>query len=118
MTRAEQIAICILAGQALEVRSLVQDWLRSGAELSVEPPPSSRDPKVRAVAAAIIELLAARLNECALVWTVTVEPLSEPLYLVQAASRSQSLRARVERESPEPLRRRNMFAPQSYLEMI
>jgi len=114
MTRAEQIAICILTGQALEVRLLVQDWLRSGAELSLEPPPASRDPKVRAIAAAIIELLAARSNERAPAWTATVGPL----YLVQAASRSQILRTRVERESPEPLRRRNMFAPQSYLEMI
>ena len=118
MTRAEQIAICILAGQALAVRSLVQDWLRSGSGLGLEPPPSSRDPKVRAVAAAIVELLAARLNERAPPWTATVGALPEPLYLVQAASRSQSLRARVERESPEPLRRRNMFAPQSYLEVV
>jgi hypothetical protein len=118
MTFADDIAHHILKGNALEVRSLVQDWRRDGAPLSDVAAPTVSDPEVWAVAAGVVELLALRANQAPPSWTSRAAPLPEPLYLVSAAHRSTKLRERIERESPEPLRRRNLFAPPGYLELV
>jgi hypothetical protein len=117
MTPLEQIATQILANNPLEVRSLTQDYLRRGALLCVEPAPTSDDPRICAVAAALAELLAARTAQPAPPWANQIGRLPAPLYLVEAATRSPRMRARVEQESPEPLRKRNVFAPPGYLKM-
>lgn len=118
VTKSEKIAAKILANEPLTVRSLAQEWLRAGPRFADEPAPSTNDPIVRTVAAAVVELLALRANQQAPEWTVFVDGLAEPVYLVDAAKRSAKMRARVERESPEPLRKRNVFAPPGYLEML
>ena len=118
MTSLEQIAAQILAKNALEVRSLVQEYLRRGAPLRLESAPSSSDPQICAVSAGIAELIAVRTAQQAPAWASQVGKLTTPLYLVEAAARSPKMRARVERESPEPLRKRNVFAPPGYLEML
>jgi hypothetical protein len=118
MSRAENIAIQILANEPLQVRSLVQDWLRSAPVFAHEPAPTSRDARVRTVAAALVELLAERAGQAAPAWTATVAKLATPVFLVEAAQHSPKLRARIERESPEALRKRNVFAPPGYLELI
>ena len=117
-TRAEQIAIRILANEPLEVRSLTQDWIRSGPLFTNEPPPESLDECVRVIAAGVIELLADRHAQRHPAWTASIGALSEGIYLVDAAKHSPKMRMRVERESPEPLRKRNVFAPPGYLEML
>jgi hypothetical protein len=81
-----------------------------------EPPPDTADVRVRAVAAAIVELLAERAEQPPPAWTAAEGQLASPLFLVEAAQHSPKLRARVERESPAPLRKRNVFAPAQYLE--
>jgi hypothetical protein len=118
MTRLEQIAAHILQGDALEVRSLTQDWLRTSPAFAEEQPPVSGDRRIWAVAAGILELLAARYGQEAPTWTSAVGPLADPLYVVASAHRSARLRERVERESPAPLRMRNIFAPPGYLEFV
>jgi hypothetical protein len=118
MSRAEDIAIQILAHEPLQVRSLVQDWIRSAPVFAHEPAPTSGDARVRAIAASVIELLAERARQPAPAWTATVGGLAAPVFLVDAALHSPKMRARVERESPEPLRKRNVFAPPGYLELI
>lgn len=118
MTRSEEIAILILNNEALEVRSRVQDWLRSAPTFGNEPAPKSTDPRIRAVAAGVVELLAERAHQPPPTWTRTVGALGMSLYLVAAAHQSEKLRARVERESPEPLRRRRVYAPPGYLELV
>lgn len=115
-TTAENIANAILTNDPLTARSLVQDWLRSAPVFANEPPPCTFDVRARAVAAAIVELLAERAGQPAPNWTAGEGKLSTPLFLVAAAQHSPKLRARVERESPAPLRKRNVFAPASYLE--
>jgi len=57
MTTLDQIAVQILAKNPLEVRSLVQDYLRRAAPLCLERAPASDDPQIRAVTAAIAELI-------------------------------------------------------------
>lgn len=115
-TTAENIANAILTNDPLTARSLVQDWLRSAPVFASEPPPDTADVRARAVAAAIVELLAERAGQSAPSWTAAEGRLTSPLFLVDAAQHSPKLRARVERESPAPLRKRNLFAPASYLE--
>jgi len=117
MTSLEQIATQILAKNPLEVRSLVQDYVRRGAPLWSECAPDSNDPEIRAVAAAIAELIASRTAQQAPAWVDQIGRLPAPVYLVEAAAQSPKMRARIERESPEPLRKRNVFAPPGYLEI-
>lgn len=118
MQPLEKIALGILEGDALEVRSLLQQWLAASPRLCAEPEPSSCDPKVRAVAAGVLELLCERLEQRPPSWVAAVEPLRNPVYLVKAALKSDRMRTRVENESPPPLRKRNLFAPPGYLELI
>jgi hypothetical protein len=118
MTPLEQIAAQILARNPLEVRSLTQDYLRRGVPLQLEHAPTSRDPQICAVTAAIAELIAARTGQQAPTWANQIGKLPTPIYLVEAATKSPKMRARIEQESPEPLRKRNLFAPPDYLEML
>lgn len=118
MTPLERIAAQILAKNPFEVRSLVQDYLRRGAPVWSERAPDSDDPKLRAVTAAIAELIATRTAQQAPAWVNQIGRLPTPVYLVEAAAKSPKMRARVEQESPEPLRKRNVFAPLSYLEIV
>lgn len=118
MSPLEQIAAQILAKNPLEVRSLMQDYLRRGMPLRLEHAPTSDDPRVCAVTAALAELIAERTTQQAPAWADQIGKLPTPVYLVEAASKSPKMRARVERESPEPLRKRNVFAPPNYLEML
>ena len=118
MTPLEQIAAQILAKNPLEVRSLMQDYLRRGTPLRLEHAPTSCDLHVCVIAAAIAELIAARTAQQAPAWVNQIGKLPTPVYLVEAASKSAKMRARIEQESPEPLRKRNVFAPPGYLEML
>ncbi|HEX7838822.1 MAG TPA: hypothetical protein VF469_15200 [Kofleriaceae bacterium] len=96
----------------------MQDYLRRGAPLWLEHAPTSADPQIRTVTAAIAELIAARTAQQAPAWANQIGRLPTPVYLVEAATKSPKMRARVEQESPEPLRKRNVFAPPGYLEIV
>ena len=67
------------------------------------------------IAAGIMELLAMRINQEPPAWTAQVGGLSEPYFLVSAAERMPNTRIMCEQESPEPLRKRNLFAPPQFL---
>lgn len=99
------------------MRSQVKDWLRSAPVFANEPAPISTDVRLRVVAAAVVELLAERAGQPAPTWAATAGQLPAPLFLVEAASQSPKLRARVERESPEALCKHNVFAPADYLDL-
>jgi len=118
MVTIEQIAAMILADDPLEARSLVQDFQRQAPVLADELRPVGTSREVLVVAAGFAELLAQRVGQNAPAWAADVGSLDEPLYLVKAALRSRKMRERIERESPEPLRARNVYAPPGYLEMI
>jgi hypothetical protein len=70
-----------------------------------------------ALAAGLLELFAQRLNQPSPAWTQLVGALPEPLYLLKAAHTLRRLRELCESQSPEPLRRRNLYASPNYLEM-
>ena len=115
MVQLEDIARAAIAGEALSVRSLTQDWLAAERHLAKVPRPENVDERVRIVAAALIELFALRRGEPAPDWTAQIGPLSEPMFLLRYAATMPRLRRMCELESPEPLRRRRIFAPADYL---
>ena len=114
----KQIAEAALAGEALLLRSLTQDFLREQVDLSACQKPATNDERVLSAAAALIELLAARAQQAPPVWTKDVGALSEPIYLLKAAATMKRLRLMCETEAPEPLRQRGFYAPANYLEFV
>ena len=113
-TRLEHLAEAVLTRQALEARSLVQEMVRAGLAHELDEP-TQVSPAVRVVAAALAELLAQRHGLPVPAWAVRVGALSEPFFAVERALRWPSLREQCEREAPEPLRRRGIYAPASFL---
>lgn len=115
MVSLEDIARAAIAGEALLVRSLVQDWLREQPRLADVAQPDASDATVQAVAAGIVELFAQRRGELPPAWAATVPELEQPLFLVRFAAHMPRLRQLCEAEAPEPLRRRRIYAPPDYL---
>src|SRR5688572_27880641 len=112
MVRLEHLAETALAGDALRLRSLVQDWLAENPNLSDSvPPPSAADVTVRAVAAALVELLAQRRRQPPPAWTAAIGAAPRPIHLVKSAATMPRLRRLCEAESPPPLRHPHPCAP-------
>jgi hypothetical protein len=118
MVRIEDIARAALAYEALTVRELIQDLLRDPPDWASIPRPAAVDEKTLVVAAALLELLALRSGAEPAAWTRDTGPAREPIHLVRAAATMPRTRAHVEAESPEPLRKRNVFAPTEYATFV
>jgi len=118
MVRIEQLAEAILKKEGITVRSLVQDFFRENPRLADIPRPSVDDTQILAASASLLELFASRLGQEAPIWTRTIGPLPEPIFLLKAAATMKRLRELCEQESPEPLRKRGFYAPPNYLEFV
>ena len=116
MELIEEIAQAALNRDSLQLRSLVQDFVRSNIKIASLPKPKTTDKRLIVMTAAITELLATRVGEPAPNWTKEIGSLSEPFFLLESASRMKRLRILCETESPEPLRKRLLFAPPNFLE--
>jgi hypothetical protein len=116
MTRIEQLAMAVLEGDGLLARSLAQDFLREMPCMSDVPRPSGEDARTLVVCAALVELFASRMKQQSPEWTQRIGSLTEPVYLVQAATKMKNLRALCDTQSPEPLRKHGLYAPPNYLE--
>ena len=101
----------VLSGDALEARQWVLD--ARSVDWTLVPRPTDLLEDELALAAALVELLAERSGQAAPAWTAQVGPAHAPLCLLRGAG--PRLRKRLELESPEPMRRRNLFAPSDYL---
>jgi len=115
MVRLEQLAKAALAGDALQLRALVQDWLNENPRISDAAAPNSDESDVNATAAGLVELLALRLGQAAPAWTAQNGGVGKPTFLVTAALTMPRLRQTCVTESPLPLRRRGLHAPPNYL---
>lgn len=115
MVQIEQLARAALERESLQLRSLVQDFLRSQPNLVDVQPPQTEDEVVLAMSAALLELLALRTNQASPPWTASVGPAKEPFYLLKSAAQMKRLRQLCRQESPEPLRTRRFYAPPDYL---
>jgi hypothetical protein len=116
MVRIEQLAQAAIDGDALLLRSLAQDFLQENVTLLTSKAPSSDNALILAVSAGLIELLAQRRGQSAPAWANKVPAVDRAIYLVKSALTMPRLKRLCDAESPLPLRRRNIFAPPTYLE--
>lgn len=116
MVNLDDLAVAARDGDTLRLRSLTQDWLRENTDISRCPPPGTVDDTLRAISAGLVELLAERRREPPPSWTERVTAARRPVYLVKSAATLRRMRQLCETESPLPLRRRNVFAPPTFLE--
>lgn len=114
----EQMAQALLDRDAMRLRLLVQAWLRAAPRFDTVPRPTTRNPRVLAAAAALVELLAERANQPPPSWTADVGGLSEPFFVMSYADRPGYTRDLCLRESPAPLKQRNIFSPANFLNMV
>jgi len=112
----DNMADALLQRDNFELRSLVQDLVRSNVTLSNLPMPTNADPRHLAAAASLVELLALRWGQLPPTWVSEAQPLVTPLFVVPSADTMRNLRALCENESPEPLRKRGFYAPPNFLE--
>ncbi len=116
MEMIEQMAEAAISYDSLRLRSLVQDWIRSGHSVSDFRQPDQEDTKTLAISAALVELLAEMRGEKPPQWTHAIGPLAEPFYLVESAMKMKRLKILCETQSPEPMRRRRLYAPPHFLQ--
>lgn len=112
-----ELAEALLARDDFRLRLLTQGWLREQPRFAFIPQPETDDPRLLVAAAALVELLAERAGQQPPSWTASVGMLSEPFFAVAWADRPGFTRDLCLNESPEPLRRHNIFAPPNFLEM-
>ena len=116
MDPLEQLAEAALQRDSLRLRSLVQDMIRSHMNWSSLARPQIKDPRLLTIAAALAELLATRQNQTPPAWTKEVGALQEPFFLLRSAETMKRLRILCETQSPEPMRKRQLYAPPNFLE--
>ena len=116
MDLLEQMAEAALKRDPLHLRSLVQDWVRSGEPAINFHRPNTADIRILTVSAALAELLALRQGQTSPAWTQEVGALAEPFFLVESAVSMKRLRTLCETQSPEPMRKRRLYAPPHFLE--
>lgn len=115
MEPIEQLAQAALDRDHLKLRSLVQDLTRSKTDFSALPRPSTSDQRLLIVSAALTELLAQRNNQQPPAWTKEIGALKEPFFLLESAATMKRLRTLCETQSPEPMRKRLLYAPPHFL---
>ena len=116
MEQIEQLAQAALERDHLKLRSLVQDLTREKVDWRNLPRPSTNDSRLLVVSAALVELLALRNKQTPPAWTKDIGSLKEPFFLLESAAGMKRLRVLCETQSPEPMRKRLLFAPPHFLE--
>jgi hypothetical protein len=116
METLEQLARAALSRDHLQLRGLVQDLTRAKTDFSQMPRPSTQDARLLAMSAALVELLAAQNRQPPPAWTKEIGALNEPFFLLENAASMKRLRTLCETESPEPMRKRLLYAPPHFLE--
>ena len=116
MVELDAVATAALERDNLRLRSLVQDMLQESPQLEAWPEPKTRDPQLLSIAAGLVELLALRRHQPPPAWATAIGAAPEPYFLLKTATRLKRLRDLCLNEAPEPLRKRNLYAPPNFLE--
>ena len=116
----ERIAEVALEGESRLLRGMVMALLRENPDLSEISRPRTEDKRILATAASLLELFAERRGQSPPAWTEDIAPLPEPLYLVEGIgpATTKQIRRLADSGSPEPLRKRNLFATHNYLRLV
>ena len=109
--RVDELVLALRTRDALRARVLYAQLIASDL-LTIERP-SFTDEVDLAIAASIVELIAARLQTASPTWTRHVGPLQTPFLLVTVQLPAKLIR--LQRESPPELRARNLVAPENFL---
>jgi hypothetical protein len=110
-----EIVLALLHYDALTARQWVADFMRSNQRWADVGRPEGMTGEQLALAAGVAELLAERAGESAPSWTGSVAASPRRIFLVRAAETMPRLRKSCEEDGPEPLRRRQLFAPPNFL---
>ena len=106
----------VLAGDLLAARQWITDARRERVNWeSVPCPPEFNDREMR-VAAGLVELLADRAGQNPPGWTHAVGA-GDPLVLDPGLEEMPRSFAKAKTAGPEPLRKRNLFAPPDFLDV-
>jgi hypothetical protein len=116
MAQIEQLAQAALERDHLKLRSLVQDFARAKIDYSKLLRPTTTDTRLLVISAALTELLAQRNNQTPPAWTKEIGALKEPFFLLESVTTMKRLRTLCETQSPEPMRKRLLYAPPHFLE--
>lgn len=118
MADIEKLAFAVLSFDSLEARALIPAFYEEDLILADIAKPKTEDNDLLAASAALIELIAMRRKQKPPAWTSEVGALKHSRYLLKSAATMGRLRTLCEIEGPEPLRRRGLFAPPSFLEYV
>jgi len=110
-----ELVNALISGDALAARAWVAESARRGIQWSLIPQPSHLDSVEMAIAAGVVELLAARQKQSPPAWTSHVTASPRDVFLVRSAEAMPRLRQMCIEQGPEPLRRRHVFAPPDFL---
>lgn len=112
----EDLAVAARDLRAFDVRVMWRELLHECTDVASIPAPRTTDVELLAIAASLVELLASRLDQAPPSWASEVAPLDHPVFLVTA--RTPGRRERLTKESPEPLLKRGILAPEGFLTMV
>jgi hypothetical protein len=105
----------LLRFDTLSARQWLADAARAGVVWSEVPAPLGLDQTESALAAGVVELMAARAGQPPPAWAADMPPAPKTRFLVSSAATMPCLRAACERDGPEALRRRGFLAPPDFL---
>jgi hypothetical protein len=112
------LTVAVVRFNDLTARQLVKDAAREGFSWADAPAPDFRGPRLRAVYAALVELFADRQGKAPPGWTKDVGPAPKTVFLVRAAKKSKAMRRLSEKQTPAPLKTRNVLALPGYLNVL
>ena len=113
-----ELTAAILRRDDLSARQMVKDAKRLGFSWANAPAPDFSSRGARAVYAGIVELMADRNGQVPPAWTCDVPASPAPLFLVHATKKSKGLRRDSLSGTPDPLKKRNVFALPDYLDVL
>jgi hypothetical protein len=100
----------------LKVIIILNELITGIADWSVIPRPTTKDERLLVMSASLAELLASRQKQAPPAWTNEIGALQEPFFLLQSTAEMKRLRILCGTQSPEPKRKRRLYAPPNFLE--
>jgi hypothetical protein len=118
MITVKDLAQAALERDNFHLKCLVQELWQEKRLLTECPKPETNNPQILSLAAGLVELLATQWKQIPPPWTKEIGGVSEPFFLAKHADDMKNLPSLCETESPEPLRKRNLYAPPNFLEFV
>ena len=117
-TQILDIAQAILENRVLDARQLTQDLWADTPDFSLIELPTADSNITLVLCAALVELFAMRREDKSPKWVSNVGGLTKPMFLVPEFEKIPYQRQRCLDTAPEPLKKRNLFAPDNYLSFV